>query len=79
MIDTRLFFFVIGPELLGNLTFFTPAAFHDEGFLQQQGEGWVPVDHTITPTGDGSALLSIMCTRETDVTGLIDSVTGENS
>lgn len=67
MIDTRMFFCTIPAENIGHQKFWGPAAFHDAGFLAQQGEGWTPVDHVILPTADGSVLVSIMCTREITV------------
>ncbi|MHA3682779.1 hypothetical protein ACXR2W_00760 [Leucobacter sp. HY1908] len=67
MLETRLFFMVLTPDEMGHQRFYAPVMFHDEGFIKQQGEGWIPVSHTMTPTEGGAVLLTIMCNREVEI------------
>jgi hypothetical protein len=64
MIETRFFFSHLTSDEVGHMQFYGMNAFQDEGFLKQQGHGWVPVDHTLIPLQDGGVLLSVMCTRD---------------
>lgn len=69
MIDSRVFFFKLDSPAVGNDRFMALTVFHDEGFIEQQGDGWVPVNHTLTPV-DGGWMLSVLANREVESLGL---------
>lgn len=73
MMDTRFYFFALDSDMLegigaNQLKFSAPVWMHSPEFLDQHGEGWRPVDHTIVPTPQGYTV-SVMMQRELHVPG----------
>ncbi|RLP70862.1 hypothetical protein D9V30_00035 [Mycetocola reblochoni] len=58
-----MFYIGLGDDEVAPGKFTGLALFHDDGFIKQNGEGWVPVSHQIIQTDHG-VVLSVMCNRE---------------